>query len=77
MRRLNKRCGKHKFYNAMHHLSRLLIITALCATSLGCSTVIKQLDSTWADDRTVYPQPKLLPVLEAAPILVPARAQTQ
>jgi hypothetical protein len=76
MLRLNKQCGKRKFYNIMH-LSRLLIIAALCATSLGCSSVIKQLDSTWADDRTVYPQPKSLPVLEAAPTLVPARAKTQ
>jgi hypothetical protein len=56
---------------------RLLIIVALCATSMGCTSVIKQLDSTWADDRTVYPQPKPLPVLEAAPDLVSARAQTR
>lgn len=59
------------------YLLRFLIIAALCATSMGCTSVIKQLDSTWADDRTVYPQPKSLPVLEAAPTLVPARAQTR
>jgi len=53
---------------------KTLIFLLLLIFLSGCGAVVKHLDSTWADDKTVYEKSQPLPPLEISPEL---REKTQ
>jgi uncharacterized lipoprotein len=52
-------------------LSQVKMVVWLLLLSLlsGCAATVKHLDSTWADDKTVYQKSQPLPPLEIPPEL--------
>lgn len=48
---------------------KTLILLLLLIFLSGCGAVVKHLDATWADDKTVYEKSQPLPPLEISPEL--------
>ncbi|HEC84887.1 MAG TPA: hypothetical protein ENI48_06560 [Thioploca sp.] len=53
----------------MFNQVKTVVLLLLLNLLLGCSATVKHLDSTWADDKTVYEKSQLLPPLEIPPEL--------
>lgn len=54
-------------------LNHIKIITVMLLLLSGCSQVIRHLDATWLDSKTVYKKAEPLPPLEIPPELASPR----
>jgi len=47
----------------LNHLKTIIVLLLLLVLS-GCGTIVRHLDSSWADDRMIYDKSQALPPLE-------------